>query len=80
MNTTCEFDSALGGPAHYSRCKNPSVANCKTRDLHSKGVKRVCEDHLMVYKPKPHYPRPYIVWYERDVYEVIEDHDSGDEG
>jgi len=41
-------------------------------------TKRVCEDHLVAYKPQPYVQHPYITWYERDTYQVIEDHDMGD--
>lgn len=77
MSDPCPFDAALGGSPHYSRCGKPTVASCRTRDRDAK-VTRVCEDHLACYKPKPYTPHPYITWYERDTYPVIEDHDMGD--
>lgn len=75
----CPFDAAVGGPPQSARCGKPTVATCKVRDQPNQ-LTRVCEDHLLCYMPLPLRPHPYIIWFERDVYAVIENHDSGDEG
>jgi hypothetical protein len=77
MSDPCKFDAAIGGQPHGLRCGKPTVAVCYVRDEPNK-LKRVCEDHLNCYKPHPYAPHPYITWYERDIYSVIEDHDMGD--